>query len=154
MLRFLLIFVNRRILKNIRSPSIWVLITIENSVEKAIGVSPVEGWCCVAKRMICYNVLSCKDVHHRRYNHHQEDLTVSPVAGRGNVGWRPCGETRPNWIYRQHHLRHSCYRHQCRRLLSKSRSCVMIFAQVLLSLRNPQTFHYLGILIITKLTIS
>ena len=42
--------------------------------------------------MICYNVLSCKDVHHRRYNHHQEDLTVSPVAGRGNVGWRPCGE--------------------------------------------------------------
>ena len=44
----------------------------------------------MVKRVICYD--SCEDDHHRCYNHHYEDLTVSPVAGRGNVGWRPCGE--------------------------------------------------------------
>ena len=96
-------------------------------MEKATGISPVDWWCCVVMGMICYDVLSCRDDHHRCYNHHHENLTVSPVAGRGNVGWRPCGETRPNWIYRQHHLRHTRWRHQCQRLLSKSRSCVMIF---------------------------
>ena len=76
-------------------------------MEKATGISPVDWWCCVVMGMICYDVLSCRDDHHRCYNPHHEDLTVSPVAGRGNVGWRPCGETRPNWIYRQHHLRHT-----------------------------------------------
>ena len=158
MMGFLLIFINMRILKSIRSPLIWVLMAIEISVEKAIGISPVEGRCCVVKRMIWYNVLSCKDDHHRRYNHHDEDLTVSPVAGRGNVGWRPCGETRPNWIYRQHHLRHTRWRHQCQRLLSKSRSCVINFCPSstvsTLIWRQPHTFHHHGVLIITKLTIS
>ena len=42
--------------------------------------------------MLCYDVLACRNDHHRCYNPHHEDLTVSPVAGRGNVGWRPCGE--------------------------------------------------------------
>ena len=42
------------------------------------------------------------DHHHHRHHRHERVDVSRPVAGRGNVGWRPCREE-DNWIYCHHH---------------------------------------------------